>query len=480
MVSTIVAGRKGWWRLIANRLWYALRTIGAVLLFLSLQGLVVQAQSPSLEERVVALERQLQMPSAESPSDRKTLEQRIALLEARLATGVASPAPTTSGEVPRSIIHPPKIAGAPKDDQGVVTDVEMEGGSEEPSSELRDVVTGYAEFRYGKQPGVNGNAGFERFVLYFGHRFNPRVRFSSAVEVEPQAGEFGAEARSITLGQAYLEFLATPRISFRSGILLAPIGIINEKHEPTTFNGVNRPLVETYIIPSGWRDVGAGITGQFGSRWRYRAYIMGGLNAAEFTAGDGIRSGRQGGQAFSNLRNPAQVGRIEYTGHGFQLGASGYTAKSGFELKRVNPRVSVAEFDGQYTRRRFHLRGLFANVWISQAGELNRAIEEEAAHSSNVASRLGGWYVEPAVNMAPPEAHAEWLLFTRYERFNTQLTMPAGFRPRSEYQRDAIILGTTFRPIQDVALKLDYTFSGDHSHLGRMRDGLRLGLGWYF
>ncbi len=438
-----------------------------------------EAQMPTMEERVAAIERQLRSLNIEVPSSDSSLDKRIAFLEAKITEFLARTGeqmkPPVGQEQPKPAVEPVKTTGEP------MADVKMEGGSEEPASELRDVVSGYAEFRYNSRPGASGNAGVERFVLYFGHRFNSRLRFSSALEVEPSADELTDDVRKIVLGQAYLEYLATPRFSLRAGILLAPIGILNEKHEPTSFNGVNRPLVETYIIPSGWRDAGVGVTGQFGQGWRYRAYVMGGLNAARFAAADGIRRGRQGGQLFTNLSNPAQVGRIEYLGiRGLQLGASGYTSTSGFELKTLNPRVSVGEFDGQYGKGRFNLRALFAHVWISQAGRVNKVVEEESGQNPNVASQLGGWYVEPSWNLFPQETHGELYAFTRYERFNTQLAMPSGYRPLAEYQRDAIITGMTYRPIQDVALKVDYTFEGNRSVRGRFRDGLRLGLGWYF
>ena len=42
-------------------------------------------------------------------------------------------------------------------------------------------------------------------------------------------------------------------------MMLMPIGIINERHEPPVFYGVERPFVDTVIIPTTWFDVGAGV-----------------------------------------------------------------------------------------------------------------------------------------------------------------------------------------------------------------------------
>jgi hypothetical protein len=48
------------------------------------------------------------------------------------------------------------------------------------------------------------------------------------------------------------------RFNLRRGMVLVPVGIINERHEPPTFNGVERTMVDTVIVPTTWRDVGVG------------------------------------------------------------------------------------------------------------------------------------------------------------------------------------------------------------------------------
>ena len=45
--------------------------------------------------------------------------------------------------------------------------------------------------------------------------------------------------------------------------MLVPMGIVNEYHEPTTFNGVERPSMDKSIVPTTWREIGAGVTGKF-------------------------------------------------------------------------------------------------------------------------------------------------------------------------------------------------------------------------
>ncbi len=85
--------------------------------------------------------------------------------------------------------------------------------------------------------------------------------------------------------------------------MLVPVGILNERHEPPVFYGVHRPLVDTVIIPTTWFESGAGVHGELGSGWRYRAYVMAPLNAGEFSADEVLRGGRQKG-------SEANIGRV--------------------------------------------------------------------------------------------------------------------------------------------------------------------------
>ena len=68
--------------------------------------------------------------------------------------------------------------------------------------------------------------------------------------------------------------------------------IINIYHEPSTFNGAERPDTDLLIVPSTWQQVIAGLYGAAGA-FRYQLYVTPGLRADGFTADAGIRGGRQ-------------------------------------------------------------------------------------------------------------------------------------------------------------------------------------------
>ena len=60
--------------------------------------------------------------------------------------------------------------------------------------------------------------------------------------------------------------------------MLVPMGIVNEYHEPTTFNGVERPSLDSKIVPTTWREIGMGVSGRINNASiRYQAYLMNGF-----------------------------------------------------------------------------------------------------------------------------------------------------------------------------------------------------------
>ena len=64
---------------------------------------------------------------------------------------------------------------------------------------------------------------------------------------------------------AYVDYLWRPELGLRAGLLLVPMGFLNELHEPTVFLGARRPGVETAIIPTTWRENGLGVFGEAGA-----------------------------------------------------------------------------------------------------------------------------------------------------------------------------------------------------------------------
>jgi hypothetical protein len=269
-------------------------------------------------------------------------------------------------------------------------------------------------------------------------------------------------------------------LNFRSGVMLAPVGLINERHEPPSFNGVERPFVDTVILPTTWFEPGAGVFGDLGRGFTYKAYMMAPLNASRFTAEEGVRDGRQ--KAFESIaQNPAFTGRLEYHGlPGLSVGASFWTGKSGFETPGINPRVNLFEFDGRFSVSRFDFRGEFAQVSLDQTESLNSLLQRTSGVNPNIAERMRGFYFEGAYHLLPPRFRHDFVVFSRYENFDTQNKMATGFLPLKEFDRDALVSGFTYFPEPDVALKFDYSVLRNQSRFIKARNSVNLGIGWWF
>jgi hypothetical protein len=341
-------------------------------------------------------------------------------------------------------------------------------------------LSGYMEFHVNKVTGEDTVFDFHRFVLLFSHSFTPRIRFVGELELEHAFVE-GAEASGeLELEQAYLDFLIHRRFNIRAGMLLMPVGIINERHEPPVFNGVERPLVDTVIIPTTWFETGAGVHGEFSGGWRYRAYVTAPLDALEFSAEEGIRGGRQKGSQ-SRAPSASVTGRVEYLGvPDLTIGASFWNGRGHAFGTLLETGVRVLEADARFHRDRLELRGQIARVAIPDAAALNDTGLVESGVDPNIAERLLGVYGEAAYRVWAKGAPRDLVVFTRYEYADTQHRMPAGWLPLEEFQRNQWVFGATYFPDPDVAVKVDYVWLRNKSSFIKGPSSFNVGLGWWF
>ena len=341
-------------------------------------------------------------------------------------------------------------------------------------------ISGYMELHLNRPDDGPAVLDFHRFVLLFNHSFTDRIRFVGELELEHAFVEGLEEAGELELEQAYLDFLITRAFNVRAGMVLVPIGILNERHEPPVFQGVERTFVDSVIVPTTWFEVGAGAHGEVGRGWRYRAYVLAPLNALEFTAEEGIRGGRQKG-AQADVSNVAYTGRLEYLGvPGLQIGASGWRGESSFAVPRLDSEVWIAEADARYRINRLELRAQYAHVGITDAARLNDAVERTTGVSPNIARQLRGFYLEGAYRVWDAGPARDLVLFARHENFDTQFRMPDGFIPLEEFDRTAWVVGATYYPDPDVAVKVDYTMLESRSGFVRLPRSVNVGLGWWF
>lgn len=344
----------------------------------------------------------------------------------------------------------------------------------------RTNLSGYMDFQFNKIEFEDGQLDFRRFVLIVTHAFTDRIRFVGELELEHAFVEGLEESGELELEQAYLDFLIKRSFNVRAGMILMPVDIINERHEPPVYYSVERPFVDFFIVPTTWFQLGAGVHGEIGRGWRYRAFVTAPLNAAEFNASEGVREGRQFGEA--NVGDAAVTGRLEYVGYrGLTLGASTWAGRSGFEFRpRFNVPVSFAEADARFSRDRLEMRAEFAQFWIDNAGQLNDALTLRTGVNPNIARSIRGFYGEAGYRVISGASFGDVGAFARYENFDTQYRMPTGFVPLRQFNRDAWVIGGTYWPDPDVAVKIDYSIVRNQSPTISEPNVFSVGLGWWF
>jgi hypothetical protein len=322
----------------------------------------------------------------------------------------------------------------------------------------------------------------KRFVLFFGHSFNDRIALRSELEVEDTKVEGGEQGGEVALEQAYLDYRFSQAATLRAGLLLPPIGIINEVHEPPTFNGVSRPSFDDVVIPTTWRDIGLGMVGTLpgSAGLSYRVYLVNGLLASGFSAEEGIRGGRQEGRNAS-FANPSLTGRLEWARPGLKLGGSFWYGGSANQDTALGTgsfdnAVALIEADARYDIGPFMFRGEVANVSIADAERI------DAAFGSQIGSRIAGGYVEGAYNilssLAPASAQ-QLNGFIRYEHYDTQADVPTGVTDDESLARRITTLGLTYKPLYNVVFKGDYQLLRNKAGLGE-GELLSLGVGYQF
>lgn len=337
-------------------------------------------------------------------------------------------------------------------------------------------IGGYGELLYEDAQGGPNEADLYRAIIYLGYRFDEKWVLNTEFEYEHAtvSGDDDAPG-SVSVEFAYLEYQHTPTFGVRAGLLLVPVGIINELHEPNIFLSANRPFVEQRIIPTTWRENGVGVFGSFGDAVDYRVYVVNGLDANGFSS-NGVRGGRQkGGQAKAD--DLAVVARVDYVGTpGLMVGGSVYSGGSGQDVgATVN--TTIAEVHADYRANGLHLRGLYARTELDDVAELNAALGLAGADS--VGERQEGFYVEAGYDVLHGSGCDQTLTpFVRFEALDTQAEVPDGFARNPARDREFVTFGVAWSPIPELVFKADYVDADDAA--GTATDLFRLGMGWVF
>jgi hypothetical protein len=376
-----------------------------------------------------------------------------------------------------------RIAALEQQVQYLSDELELQGAYDE----MPDADSTLGGFRFGGYGEIhanfeeNGPSVFDihRLVMYVGYEFADWIILNSEIELE-HAYVTDGSGGEISIEQLYADFLFAEAVNARAGRMLAPLGIINQNHEPTLFFGVERPAVDKYIIPTTWSVDGLGLFGTPFEWLRYQAYLVGGLDGSFFSADEGIRDGRikeRGG-----LNDPAVTGRIDVypsEEQDLRLGLSGYyggtdNANKGGGSGAENDFTMVSA-DFEYDISRFWFRGVVAHGSNSDPQNLPVGTGEE----------IFGWYLEGGISVMPESwrqgrlAEADLIPFVRYEVYDTQHEVPDGTVKDGANDRTDITVGLNMPLTGQFVLKADYQLRYSEGETDP-NNLFNLGMGWAF
>lgn len=339
------------------------------------------------------------------------------------------------------------------------------------------VIGGYGQFnldslKVGEAKDFTTQANLRRIVLFVSHHLTDDIAIYTEFEWENALACDGC-AGSAEVEQAFVDWkLAGDKLALRAGLVLIPMGIINQWHEPPVFHGVERPMVDQFIIPTTWRELGAGITGRLGEIYHYELYLT--------TTVDPTRLGPEGLSpaltegSLAPAESGAVTGRFEVepvlgviAGAAFFLsdagGNSDFFTISGRKRNLFLPIVGYA-LDARARRFGFEARAVWAQFFMPNSGDLMSARDKDmdllfpnAATLGPVATRIQGGYIELAYDVFHHLLHTtqELLPFIRLETYDTQAGVPKGFTANPRLDVNELTTGLTYRPIRQLVFKSD-------------------------
>jgi hypothetical protein len=335
-------------------------------------------------------------------------------------------------------------------------------------------IGGYGEITYNDPDSGVSEIDVQRLVMLFAYKFDDRVSFITEIEFE--------HVKEVYVEQAFLNYGVSDNFNLRGGLMLVPMGIVNEYHEPTTYNGVERPSLNNKLVPTTWREMGLGVYGRINSASiRYQAYVMNGFisynGEYKLKGTNGLRSGRQKG-AESVGSNANFASRIDYYGLlGLKLGLSFYNGKTQTTDKNIigsQVGLSMFGFDARYVKNRFSARSEYISASLSDTDKYN------LASGKDLGSKMSGYYIEGAFNLLPSSAKQKLDAFVRYEDFDTHAEVAGNLTKNDSFHRKETTFGFSYHLADGAVFKMDWQSKGTAVLDSESKGQFNMGIGVFF
>lgn len=320
-------------------------------------------------------------------------------------------------------------------------------------------------------PGVKklGTIDVHRIVTLFGYQFSPNTQFVSELEVE--------HANEVFIEQAFVKHKVVPNHFLKAGLILIPMGYINENHEATAFYSVERPFIDRDLVPSTWREAGIGMTGVFsGLGIRYKAFLVNGFRSydddATLQGSNGLRGGRQKGIKSKLSSLPNISAQLEYIGiPNSKIALSyygGQTQSDLYDNLEENDLQAYAIADSSVVG--LQMVGLHSQSTLNKFQINTQAVVASMANTASynqftgkdLGSLMWGYYVELAYQIFNSKTSDDSVtLFSRWSQYDTHGDTVGEVVNNQSYQRSIFTLGANYNPSKGVVFKTDFQWIGN-------------------
>jgi len=355
-----------------------------------------------------------------------------------------------------------------------VDDLKNRGFGAGTSDHNRVTIHGYGEMHFNHNT-TNSTTEIDnhRFVIGIHALLTDWIHLNAEIDFEKAAQELEFEF-------AHLDFLLSPGLNARAGVMLAPVGLLNEFHEPNLFWTAERPLLQKRLIPTTWSGGGAGIFGTPMDGVNYRVYAMASLQSiskagasggggvgnggsANSFSSEGIRGGR--GQINERIADDWSVfARVEFSKlfPGLQIGFSLVNGDTTHNIIEEDGNMTLLEADIKYRWNWFDMNTTIVNTNINDTAAMNTfCASGNDSCSGGIAENNFGFNIQAGIHLPQLlgwKTSHDIVPHFMFERVRTQDNMTGGTAPDRSKNRNAIYTyGVAYLPTPSVALKIDHT-----------------------
>lgn len=366
----------------------------------------------------------------------------------------------------------------------------------------RAILGGYMDFEV---TDCNGSAkdcsdGLEfdqvRFIPFIYSEVTERIVVAAEIEFENGGPQNNQGNGDVKIEFATFDYLIEDWMNFRAGILLSPLGRFNLLHDSPLNDLTQRPMVSRFILPSTLSESGLGFYGTFYptrlSKVDYEVYVVQGFDGETkelFNEADGV-SKSKGSQKSDNNDSKSLLARVAVSPFlGVEVGGSIHHGKWDDAGKKD---LTITAVDWTLQRGPFEIIGesAWAHIQGGDGAPTGAGVTGKVGTSTagTPPRNMAGFYVQGNYHFMPailkrmaPTHFTDASTFTAVIRYGEADTNTDSSINRSDFKR--LTLGGNFRPIEDTAFKLSYTFNDEEAgstDTGAPSDNPGRNNGWQF